>query len=48
MQPSVDDFRQIVADLQRVREAGVRVFGSDSHGFELNEVMSEKRFNALR
>ena len=42
MQPSVDDFRQIINDLQRVREAGVRVFGSDSHGFEVNEVMSEK------
>lgn len=49
MKPSVDDFRQIVTDLQRVREAGVRVFGSDSHSFEMNPVLSEKeiqRFEA--
>lgn len=49
MQPSVDDFRQIVTDLQRVREAGIQVFGSDSHRFEMNPVLSEneiQRFEA--
>jgi hypothetical protein len=47
MKPSVDDFRQIVTDLQRVREAGVRVFGSESHGFEMNPVLSETEVRAF-
>lgn len=36
-----------MADLQRVREAGVCVFGSDSHGFEMNSVMSEAEVRAF-
>lgn len=47
MKPSVDDFREIVTDLQRVREAGVRVFGSDSHRFKMNPVLSEAEVRAF-
>lgn len=47
MKQSIDDYQRILADLQRVREAGVRVFGSDSHGFEMNSVMSEAEVRAF-
>jgi hypothetical protein len=47
MTPSLECFHKIIDDLQKVREAGVCVFGSDAHDFKMNSRMSEKQILAF-
>ena len=41
--PPIEAYHQIKHDLKKVREAGVTVFGSETHGFKLNPVLSEAK-----